>query len=485
MSGKENLFQSLGLAFYLAGMATGSFLNSKSTASFKRLLSYEVGNLLVGSFFLVFLYLHLGYGISSNFNAPVSPEDLPQFPLFLWGLGGVFLIGSFTGAELPEFLKFKPLEKNKVLFLNYFGALFSGIFLNFLLGHSFDTKQVLLIFTIMVGVNFLTLIMLSRKWILVLSIFLLPLTFSLSVRLGEKIEKAFLASYYLGTKVDGFREFIRLAETSSKIGLIENIKTPFQDLHLVTELPVRGSATKGNISLYLNYRPQFDLYSYTTYHESMVAGALNLSQMVPRKVLILGGGDGILLNVIKKFLPETKVTLIELDPVMLNIFKNNSNLLHFNDDVFNSGFGTVVQDDAFAFIKEDNNKYDAIFIDFPYPYSDELTSLYSAEFFKTLKRNMNSGGFFIVDFPVTDGENFSLLYLKLEKTLKVAGIETVFPFGPYSSFVYGKLKKETVSFSYEKMPEDIHLSTSLNLFGLSHLERGEKSVKSFSLFYEQ
>ena len=38
--------------------------------------------------------------------------------------------------------------------------------------------------------------------------------------------------------------------------------------------------------------------------------------------------------------------------------------------------------DAYQFIKTQHEKYDAIFIDFPFPFSYEISRLYSIEFYK-------------------------------------------------------------------------------------------------------
>lgn len=484
LSGKENLFQALGMAFYLGGMAIGSFVNRDKDFSFFKLFGLELGNFLFGSLSLFVMYLHLGLFTALRFDSPTTPQDIYSLPLYLWGLGAVVFIGVFTGAELPEFLKFDKVEKGKVLFFNYLGALFSGFFLNLLLAQSYSTIQVLIVFTILCGLTQLVLLLLSKQPLGILLFGLIPSIGFAIFPAYQFAEETFLASYYFGVKAKNIEEFTRMADVSKRMGKIKNIKTSYQDLHLVTEYPPKESNSKGNISLFLNYRPQFDLYSSRTYHESMFLGALNLANNKPEKILILGGGDGILLSTIQKFGFNGDVTLVELDPKMIELFSNQQNLLHFNKGALRDKNFNLVLGDGFQFLKETNSQYDAVFIDFPYPYSDQLTGLYSEEFYTILKARLAPKGFAIIDFPLTSGMALSPLYSKLEKTLKKSGFNSIFPFGPYSGFVFIQKDFRNIDFNYDLLPEGLHLSTELNLFGLTYLKRTKVEDEPFSLFYE-
>lgn len=482
LSGKENLFQALGMAFYLGGMAVGSYFNKNESPSFYRLFAFEFGNFLTGSISLALMFLHLGLFTSLRLDAPTTPQDIYQIPLYIWGLGAVLLVGFFTGGELPEFLKFSKIEKGKILFFNYLGALFSGVFLNFLLGESYTSIQILFVFAVLSGLTHLALLIISRN---ILGLFLLCLIPTVCIPLfplHKRLEKTFLATYYFGVKADGIKGFLQIPLLAKKMGKIENVKTPYQDLHLVTEYPPKNSLSKGNISLFLNYRPQFDIYSSRTYHESMYYGGVNLLGKTPENILILGGGDGILLSVIKKSGFKGKVTLVELDPKMIELFSGKQNLLHFNNGVLVQKEFTLEVNDGFQFLKDSSESFEAIFIDFPYPYSDQLTGLYSEEFYSVLKHRLKPNGFAMIDFPLTSGLALSQLYSKLESTLQISGFKTIFPFGPYSGFVFTQLKEKSVDFNYQNLPEGLQLSTELNLFGLSYLKK--ELGTPFSLFYE-
>lgn len=484
MSGQENLFQSLSLTLYLAGLGIGSLLPNRENFSITKIVFLEFGNYLVGALTLPLLFTHLSYFTATKITAAISPQDIPLAPLFLYALGGILLLGIFTGGQLPEFLKRHNQSKNVILFMNYFGALLAGIFLNHLMAISFSAKQILFTFLLLSSFNLILCIpFIKRK---ILSLILLPpfLGIFLLPGLLEKSKSIFLASYYQGLKVASFKDLTKIEEISNKLGSIESYNSPYQEIHLLLERPVRDGAALGNISLYLNYRPQFDIYSTPTYHQSMLYGPLNLSQKSPENILILGGGDGILLKEIYKALPKSKVTLVELDPLMIELFSSSPLLTHFNGGVLIEKPESIIIEDGLHFLKTTEKKYDAIFIDFPYPYSDELTSLYSLEFYRIVKSRLKKNAFFVVDFPVLDrGEDASPLYSKLKKTLEVSGLKTVFPFGPYSSFVFVEEEFRELDFNYESIRDNLHMSTYLNLVGLKHLKT-EKKVLPFSLFYE-
>lgn len=488
MSGKENLFQALGLAVYLGGLALGSVAFKGNKGRYSVVSLCETGNSFLGIFAIPLLFTYLSLSTSMNIDAPLSPQEISLWPLMFIGGVSVCLLGFFTGAEMPEFLGLLPYEKGKVLFLNYLGALLSGVFLNFLLSMAYSTEQILFVFMVLSVLTLLMMAIESKKVFSFILILFPPIFCWLAISLHQRFEYNFLSAYYQGIKVKDFQKAWNLSSVTKKMGRIEVFKSPFQEIHLVTDFPPRESEDKGNITLYLNYRPQFDLHSYITYHESMLHGALNLSLKKPENILILGGGDGILLSKVKKALPQSKVTLVELDPLMVKLFKERRNLNHFNNYVFEEKANTLIED-GFYFLKTTQESYDGVFIDFPYPYSDELTGLYSSEFYGVLKSRMKKGAFAIVDFPVTDGLGTSLLYENLKVTLKRAGLRNIFPFGPYSSFVYfekeSSSRQRELNFDYEKLPRHLHLSTSMNLVGLDHL-KSHHNIKGreFSLFYD-
>lgn len=85
--------------------------------------------------------------------------------------------------------------------------------------------------------------------------------------------------------------------------------------------------------LYINGNLQFCSTDEQIYHEQLVHPAMHL---VPghRRVLILGGGDGLALREVLKYRDVEHVTLVDLDPDMIRICSTDSVLKRLNNDAF-------------------------------------------------------------------------------------------------------------------------------------------------------
>ena len=191
---------------------------------------------------------------------------------------------------------------------------------------------------------------------------------------GPSLREKELAAYYFGIKLNALSDWASFDRISSHRGHIDHFRGPYQDIDLVAEAPREEIYFYGNHTLYLNRRPQFDLYSAPTYHESMALGALNLAQRPVASVLILGGGDGLLLNTLLAQKGIEEVVLVELDQRMLEIAQKHPVLKKLNGGVFERKDPrvTLIVGDALSYVRKTPKKYDGIFMDFPYPYSDDL-----------------------------------------------------------------------------------------------------------------
>ncbi|MCF8059076.1 MAG: hypothetical protein K9K67_07255 [Bacteriovoracaceae bacterium] len=492
ISGEETFFQSIGLGLYLLFMGIGAYffkVNKSYDQNINQLIKLEWGALFSGATAPILMYLYLFIATAKGFYAPVSPQDIGLIPVALVTLVTICSLGLFTGGQLPIFLKIGSESKNVVLFANYLGALMAGPVLNYLINLQLNLSGMLL-FGIIVSSFTLTsyaflISRFSKVWVTILPIVLILMTRQIT---GDLVQ-SFLGSYYYGLKVKEWGELGSLRKTIAKVGTITTIKSPYQDIHLVTENPLKNSFSPGNFTLYLNHKPQFDFMSSPTYHESMLYGAVNLSQKRPQKILVLGGGDGILVSYLLTSFPDADLTLVELDHEMLKTAKEEPSLILLNKGVLNKKdkFRLVI-DDGFNFLRNNQDLYDGIFIDFPYPYSDELLSLYSQEFYQTVKARLAKSGFIALDFPITDKreEEASVLAYRVTQTLQIAGFKALLPYGPYSSFIYGEVESRNLKFNYDELKMNLKLSTRLNLVSLEHLFNSSKQkFKPISLFYGQ
>src|SRR5690606_12794846 len=105
-------------------------------------------------------------------------------------------------------------------------------------------------------------------------------------------------------------------------------------------------------------------------------------------VLVLGGGDGLAVREILKYKDVKKITLVDLDEGMTNLFKTNEILRKHNQNSLNNPKVTIHNTDAFIWLQQNTEKYDVVIIDFPDPSNYSLGKLYTTYFYKTLYQSM-------------------------------------------------------------------------------------------------
>ena len=100
---------------------------------------------------------------------------------------------------------------------------------------------------------------------------------------------------------------------------------PYQNIDIIPKrflkYPIPHLTLYGKgMALYLNRQPQFFSNFWKTYHESIVVGGAVLTGKEPENILILGGGDGLLVSQIIEFYKNVNtITLVEIDPAMIKL----------------------------------------------------------------------------------------------------------------------------------------------------------------------
>jgi len=128
------------------------------------------------------------------------------------------------------------------------------------------------------------------------------------------------------------------------------------------------------------------------YHESLVQPAM-LSHPNPRRVLILGGGEGATAREVLKH-PVERVTMVDIDEDVVELSKKFLEEMHrgaFNDPRLH-----VVIADGREYLLRTSEKYDVIISDLTDPYSSEIAKeLYTEPFFITVKNRLTDVGIFV------------------------------------------------------------------------------------------
>jgi spermidine synthase len=155
------------------------------------------------------------------------------------------------------------------------------------------------------------------------------------------------------------------------------------------------TASQQGVRLFLNGNLQFHSRDEYRYHEALVHPAMS-AQGNPKQVLVLGGGDGMAVREVLKYGSVERVTLVELDPHMTQLFAAQPLLRQLNGDALNSPKLKIVNADAFAWLEQNAESFDVIVIDFPDPTNFSIGKLYTNSFYRLIDQHLAAGGYAVV-----------------------------------------------------------------------------------------
>ena len=156
------------------------------------------------------------------------------------------------------------------------------------------------------------------------------------------------------------------------------------------------TSSQAGIRLFLNGNLQFHSRDEYRYHEALVHPAL-AAHGAPRRVLVLGGGDGMAVREVLKHPSVERVTLVELDPHMTALFSSAPQLRALNGDALRSPKVQIVHLDAFAWLEQhEGEMFDAIVVDFPDPTNFAIGKLYTRSFYELVERHLAASGYAVV-----------------------------------------------------------------------------------------
>ena len=351
---------SLVIGIYLSALGVGAWLSGYiDTGLARKFVEVEIGVALVGGLSGPLLFLAFG--------------RLGYFQVVLFGT--VFLIGILVGLELPllmrivkDQLDFKELV-SRVLAFDYLGALVASILFPIFLVPRLGLTRTSLVFGMLNAA-----VALWGTWLL------RPIipggVFGLRAR-------AVLVMAILAIGLIKADALTKLAEDALYTDDIVYTKTtPYQRI-VVTN-------GRAGFNLYLNGHLQFAAADEYRYHEALVHPVMALSGN-PKRVLILGGGDGLALREVLRWESVTAVTLVDLDPAMTGLSEAFPPLADLNRRSFADPRVIVVNEDAFVWIDSPGEPFDAAVIDFPDPSTYSVGKLYTTRFYRLLQKRLAPG----------------------------------------------------------------------------------------------
>ena len=184
---------------------------------------------------------------------------------------------------------------------------------------------------------------------------------------------------------------------------------------------------KDDIRLFLNSHLQFSSRDEYRYHEALIHPGLSAIP-VPRRVLVLGGGDGLAVREILKYPQIESITLVDLDPEMTRLFSTLPMLTALNHKSFSSQKVHIINADAFPWVDSNTDSFDFIVIDLPDPTNYSLGKLYTTAFYKAVARHLSAQGLMVVQSTSPMFARDS--YWCIATTLQQAGLKT-YPYHVY------------------------------------------------------
>lgn len=183
-----------------------------------------------------------------------------------------------------------------------------------------------------------------------------------------------------------------------------------------------------DVRLFLNGHLQFSSVDEHRYHESLVHIPMGLAGS-PRRVLILGGGDGLAIREVLKHPEVEQITLVDLDPAVTELARHNRLLLKMNEGVLEDDHVQIVHGDAWKFLEDSQALYDVILADLPDPNNTALARLYSREFFRMARARLSRTGVFVTQStsPFFARE----AYWCIERTIREGGFAHTLPYHAY------------------------------------------------------
>lgn len=411
-----------GLVYELIAGALASYLLGDSVTQFSLIIGTYLFSMGIGSYLSKyfekellkkFVQVELAVGVIGGFTAAilfVSFEFVNSFRILLFSI--VIITGALVGLEIPLLMRilkdhydFKDLV-SKIFSIDYVGALFASILFPLVLVPYLGLMRTSFLFgALNISVGLWT-IYLFRK--------------------DLKGSKGLAATgvFFLLLIVGGFIYSNEMLHFSESMKYRDPIV--FKKQSQYQKLVVTGH--NNGLRLYLNGNLQFDSKDEYRYHEALVHPALATLKN-PKKVLVMGGGDGMAVREILKYPSVEKIVLVDLDPAMTELFTTSDLLAPLNEYALKNSKVTVINADAFVWLKENKEKFDFIAIDFPDPSSYSLGKLYSKSFFSHLRRTLSEEGLFAIQStsPYFARES----YWCVGRTIEEAGFELT----PYHAYV--------------------------------------------------
>jgi len=411
-----------GLIYELVAGTLASYLLGDSVKQFSTIIGVYLFAMGIGSFLSRyfqhsllswFVRIELILGLVGGFSAAILFICFPiatGFSILLYGLIG--LTGVLVGLEIPLLMRIlkdrMAFDKmvSQVFSFDYIGALAASLLFPLLLVPQLGLIRTSLFFGM---IN-------------------LGIGIYLSFHLKDAIKRAgwlqTIGTCFLLIEVIAFAYANQIMDISESLSyndrVVYSTSTPYQRIAI--------TKNRKELRLFLNGNLQFSSADEYRYHEALVHPALS-AVPAARKILVLGGGDGLAVREIIKYPAIEKIQLVDLDPAMTHLFSTQAMLTAINQLSLRNKKLHIQNADAFTWLRSNTEQFDVIIVDFPDPSNFSIGKLYSVTFYKFLQRALAPMGVAVIQStsPFVAPKSFWCI----DTTLKTAGFQTI----PYHNYV--------------------------------------------------
>lgn len=357
----DSIYQfSLTIGIFLSSMGVGSFISRFVTRNLAQtFIAVEVAISAFGG--MTIFFLSAAYFLTAN------------YALVMFGL--TILLGMFIGIEIPLVTRLVqshgPLRKviANVLSFDYIGALAGSLAFPLVLLPVFGFAKT----AVVIG--------LINSLVAVINLFFLR------QHLKHPKTMWLITLAVIGVLVSGMvwiePSINTMREKSTGEKQVYKQHTRYQQILLTKK--------KNAHWLYLSGHEQFRSDLEKLYHEMLVHPAMAIAS-THKKILILGGGDGLALREIFKYPDVKKVVMVDIDPDMTKFAREHPLMKKLNKGVMEEPRLKIINTDALGFLRRSKELFDVIIIDLPDPTNLSLSKLYTVEFYRNVLRRFAPHG---------------------------------------------------------------------------------------------
>ena len=379
-----------GLVYELAAGAIASYLLGDSVLQFSTVIGSYLFAMGIGSYLSRFFERQLpAHFLRIELLVALIGGALPAllfianayvpgaFRFLLYAL--VLLVGTFVGLEIP--LVMRILRRNvalkelvsQVLTFDYLGALAVSLAFPLVLVPQLGLIRTGLLFGLMNAAVAVWALWLFRHELRHFKAHAAACALTLAV-----LSAGFAGADHITTLAEDRFYQDRIVFTTT---------TPYQRI-------VVTNGRSGH-KLFLNGNLQFAERDEYRYHEALVHPVMS-AHGAPKKVVVLGGGDGLAVREILKYASVESITLVELDPAMTREFSSQPALVGLNSGALLSPKVRIVNQDAFKWLETTPEVFDIIVVDFPDPTNFSIGKLYTNSFYALLDKHLAASGYAVV-----------------------------------------------------------------------------------------